>query len=74
MTTEVKHVTSVLKDELPRLKEAANQLTTRAKASIANATNVLQSVDAQFTDLDAATAELQATLGLSTNSPPTSGQ
>ena len=74
MTTEVKQVTSVLKDELPKLKEAADQLTAKAKASIANATNVLHAVDAQFTDLDTATAELQATLGMSTNSPPTSGQ
>src|SRR5262249_14214673 len=65
---------STLRDHLTQATARADQVARRAKGSVSNLAQVLDAAEGTVQQLDAAAADIQAALGLSTNGgPPLSG-
>jgi hypothetical protein len=61
---------STLRDHLTQATARADQVARRAKESVSNLHQVLDSAEGTVAQLDAAAADIQAALGLSTNGGP----
>ena len=61
---------STLRDHLTLATARADQVARRAKESVSNLHQVLDSAEGTVAQLDAAASDIQAALGLSTNGGP----
>jgi hypothetical protein len=68
--TPISSLASTLRDHLTLATARADQVARRAKESVSNLHQVLDSAEGTVAQLDAAASDIQAALGLSTNGGP----
>ena len=66
----ISSLASTLRDHLTLATARADQVARRAKESVSNLHQVLDSAEGTVAELDAAASDIQAALGLSTNGGP----